>query len=799
MRLITIIFIFIIYIGNLQGQEIIVVNKITNSPIPSVAIYNKKKSKSTITDFDGKADISIFSKDEILIFKHVSHITRRVKNSEIEAKVFLESSENELSEIVISVSKWKQNANDISQKIVSLSSEDIILSSPQTSADLLQSSGQVYIQKSQLGGGSPIIRGFSTNRLLLTVDGVRMNTAIFRGGNVQNVISIDPLSIDRTEVILGPGSIVYGSDAIGGVMNFYTKKPTLKKGKEIHYSGNALLRYASANQEKTGHVDFNIGLDKWAFLTSISYSDFDDLTMGSHGPDEYLRTEYVDRINGEDIVIQNDDPKKQVYTGYDQINLMQKIKFSPNEEWDFDASFIYTTTSDYSRYDRLTQRRNGDLRFAEWYYGPQRWLMGNIQALQKRNTKLYDEVKLTAAYQHFEESRNNRRIGRDILSKTKEKVDAYSFNADFEKKLIDKTALYYGFEYIINEITSEGSELDIVSNQSVEAASRYPDGSTWQSIAAYVSLQHKFTEKLTLQTGARYNHVILYSQFDNRFFNFPFDEANIDTGALTGNVGLSWLPNDILHWKLNFATAFRAPNVDDVGKIFDSEPGSVVVPNPDLKHEYAYNGELGLRVNAGKAITLDFATYYTLLNNALVRRDFNLNGESQIEFQGELSNIQAIQNAAQSRIYGFEFGGTLKFTDQLKFTTNYTITGGEEELDNGDVAPARHVAPQFGNSHFIFTTDTWKFDAYAMYNGEFSFEDLSPTEIVKDNFYAIDENGNPYSPSWYTLNFRSQYQINKKLLATATLENITDQRYRTYSSGIAAAGRNFIVSLKYSL
>ena len=125
----------------------------------------------------------------------------------------------------MSVSKWEQQRKDIPQKIVSINAQSIAFGNSQTSADLLQQSGQVFVQKSQLGGGSPMIRGFATNRVLLSVDGVRMNNAIFRGGNVQNVLSIDPFSIKNTEIIFGPGSVIYGSDAIGGVMNFYTKAP----------------------------------------------------------------------------------------------------------------------------------------------------------------------------------------------------------------------------------------------------------------------------------------------------------------------------------------------------------------------------------------------------------------------------------------------------------------------------------------------------------------------------------------------------------------------------------------------
>ncbi|MEJ2505457.1 MAG: TonB-dependent receptor plug domain-containing protein [Ignavibacteriaceae bacterium] len=182
-------------------------------------------------------------------------------------------------------------------------------------------SANVFIQKSQLGGGSPMIRGFATNRLLIVVDGVRMNTAIFRSGNLQNVISLDANSLDHTEVIFGPGSVIYGSDAIAGVMNFYTFSPRLSMGDNVIFNASAMTRYSSADQEKTGHLHFNIGTNKWGFLTSVTYSDFDNLVMGSNGPDDFLRPTYQDRINGHDTVLVNPDPKEQIESGYNQLNL----------------------------------------------------------------------------------------------------------------------------------------------------------------------------------------------------------------------------------------------------------------------------------------------------------------------------------------------------------------------------------------------------------------------------------------------------------------------------------------------
>ena len=135
----------------------------------------------------------------------------------------------ELDEVLVSPSKFLESSREISKKVVSINRNTVELANPKTSADLLETTGNIFIQKSQLGGGSPIIRGFSTNRLVISIDGVRLNNAIYRGGNIHNVISISPMTIQNIEVILGSESVLYGSDAIGGVMNFYTKTPVLSE------------------------------------------------------------------------------------------------------------------------------------------------------------------------------------------------------------------------------------------------------------------------------------------------------------------------------------------------------------------------------------------------------------------------------------------------------------------------------------------------------------------------------------------------------------------------------------------
>ncbi len=804
MKIKALFFLCFLFNFTLKAQQVVVLDNDTRLPIAGVSIYNSNKSVIVITDIDGKAILDKFSYSEDLYFQNLLYNTKALKKSEIEAnkfKVYLITNVEGLNEVVISASKFEQSNRDVPQKIISIDANKIQFDNPQTSADLLENSGNVYIQKSQLGGGSPMIRGFSTNRLLITVDGVRMNNAIFRGGNLQNVISIDPFSIQNTEITLGAGSVVYGSDAIGGVMSFYTQKPVLSYSDSLYFRSTLISRYASSNNEKTGHIDLNFGLKKWAFLSNFSFSDFGDLRMGSHGPIEYLRPEYVVTTNGIDTIVNNDNPLIQKPTGYQQLNIMQKIRYEANNDLSFDLGLYYTTTSNYSRYDRLIRYRGDNLRSAEWNYGPQKWFMSNFQITKlSSNSNLYDKIQLSLAYQNFQESRFDRNFQDDIRNIRKESVDAFSFNLDLEKQLSKTSELFYGFEYIYNKINSSGNEENINTQSIIPTVSRYPDGSNWQSIAAYTSFKFKPNSKFVLQTGIRYNLILANADFieNNEYLNLPYEQTSINSGAITGTAGITWIPNNTIQWKLNTSSAFRAPNIDDIGKVFDSEPGSVVVPNNNLKPEYAYGGELGLKLNFNNKFVLDAATYYTFLDNALVRRDYSLNGETEIIYDGELSNVQAIQNASKAWIYGLELGLQYNFSKSLKLTSQYNIIGGTED-ENGVEVPVRHVTPNFGNTHIVWQNQKILIDGFLMYNNELSFNQLAPSEIEKDYIYALDKNGNPYSPSWYTINLRTKYSVTNDLSFVASLENITDQRYKTYSSGIASAGRNFILSVKYIL
>ncbi len=797
------ILLLILLLNAAAFSQVVTVKDAANQyPLELVSIYNSDPNRAIITNTNGKADISRLDRTKLFVFRIIGYEKLELSYEEIEQNNFIilmVQTTISLDNVVVSTNRWEENKSENPNTIEVITPRDVDFQNPQTTADMLGMSGNVFIQKSQLGGGSPMIRGFSTNRVLIVVDGVRMNTAIFRSGNLQNVISLDANALDHTEVIFGPGSVIFGSDAIGGIMNFHTFSPRLSFGESVLFDAGAMTRYSSANMEKTGHLHFNIGLQNWGFLTSVTYSDFGNLVMGSNGPDEYLRPTYQQRINGMDSVFINPDPKEQIESGYDQINVMQKILFMPAEAWEFEYAFHYSATSDYSRYDRLLRPRGGTLRSAEWYYGPQKWMMNSLSINNYTSNSVYDLSKLIIAYQNFEESRHDRNLNNEERTNNTEKVNAISVNLDMIKELNESSNLFYGVEAVLNKVESTGNSENILTGVIMPGPSRYPDGSTWNSFGAYMTYKHKFSPQYIFQAGLRYNYVTLDADFDTTFYPFPFTTAELRTGALTGSAGLVLHPQSDWQININLSTGFRAPNVDDIGKVFDSEPGSVVIPNPDLEPEYAYNGEVGITKLFSRHASLGIVGYYSYLDNALVRRDFTLNGMDSIIYGGELSQVQAIQNAANAHVWGIEGSLNVNVLQYFNLRSSLSYQKGEEVDDAGDTVPLRHAAPWFGKTELIFRKDKVEANLYAIYNGEISHNDLAPSESEKEYVYAKDENGEIYSPSWYTLNFKISYQLLENFEVYAGVENITDQRYRPYSSGISAAGRNFIGSLRFNL
>lgn len=788
-------FLYLIFIQWSFAQTIQLVSEDTQLPLEGVRILENNRILGT-TNTKGLFEFNTPPKENIIHLKTDDYESKSIEFSSLVSgiNIFkLVKNKFQLKDIVVNANKWQQGKMGTPQQTIQLSEKDIQFYASPTMADALESSSEIYVQKSQLGGGSPMLRGFAANRLLLIVDGIRMNNAIFRSGNLQNVIAIDPFTIKKTEVFAGPGSVLFGSDALGGVLSFETEDiyPTPKPD----WEGKISSRYASAANEKTTHASLKLSNKKWASYSAFSFSGFGDLRMGKKGDDFYLRTEFIETQNTVDQIVSNTNPLIEKYTAYSQINFLQKIKFQPHSKINFLYEFIFSQTSDVPRYDRLLRKRNGVLRSAEWYYGPQTWQLHQLQAQFNHPNKWFDQAHLNLSYQKFKESRHDRDYQSNDKRNRFEKVNVLSSELGFIKKINSQHQFFYGTDMYLNKVGSSAYSNDIVSKVTTAIASRYPDRALWNSWGAYFRWLGELSKKWQMESGIRYNYVHARAVFDNTYFDFPFTKTEMNAGALSGSIGTVYRPNKKTSFRLNLSSGFRAPNIDDMAKVFDSEPGKVVVPNPDLQPEKLYNIEGGFSKDFGQTLRCQLTVYHAWLQDAIVRRDFEFNGSSSIIYDGEESQVQALQNASKARVYGGLLAMEFKMNWWLTMTTKINYNQGKEELEDGTDSPLRHAAPLFGKVGINLNYKKLKAQLYSVFNAKIAAENMPESEQGKDYLYPTDEQGNLYQPAWMTLNFKSQIKWSKKLMIHLGLENILDKRYRAYSSGIVAPGRNFYIGV----
>lgn len=780
-----------------QAQNVQVVDNTTGKPIVDVFIYHENQESISYTNEKGMADIASFPKG-LLFFQHPSYHQQSIAYLGNELKVSLKEKIMSFNEVVISANKWEQEEKNVSQKIMSIGRKTIQFQNPQTSADLLAGSGQVFVQKSQLGGGSPKIRGFSANSVLLVVDGVRMNNAIFRSGNLQNVINIDPNALESSEVIFGPGSVIYGSDALGGVMDFHTIEPQWSSDASMDVLGNGMVRVSSATNERTGHLDFSISKRKFTFFHSTSFTAFDDLRAGSNRSngyeDEFRREFYVDRVNGQDQLVRNDDVNVQKFSGYDLFNTISKAKFRLSSFADISYGFYYSTTSDIPRYDNLNEtiHSNTDsLASAEWYYGPQEWQMHNLRFNLYEENVLFDQARVTLAYQKFEESRNDRNFGDDRLRTRIEAVDMYSAAIDFDKEL-PRSNLYYGIDFYHNDIQSDAFRKNIETGAITETSSRYPDGgSDFTSFAIYGSYVSELTDQVTFNSGIRLNTIHLKAKSnDPQAINNNADEIDLTNTALNGSLGLAINLNEKNKISYNISTGFRSPNVDDVGKIFDVG-NSLIVPNPELSPEYSLSYELAYQRKTERSI-FKVVAFHSRLFDAIVDGPFSFNGSTTATVDGEVLDVFAKVNTGDAEIYGGSLIYTAEVVENWALSKTISYTGGRD-ITNDE--PLRHTTPIFGRASVTFRENKLRSEFYVEYNSQRDRDDIPSAEIDRKP-YLYTENG---TPGWYTLNLKSSYQVSEHVNVNAGVENILDTHYRPYTSGISAPGRNFILAVRASI
>ncbi len=705
----------------------------------------------------------------------------------------------DLDEVVVSVNKSEEIKRHVASQILVVTSKQIQFDNPQTSADIMANTGQILVQKSQQGGGSPIVRGFESNRILLVVDGVRMNNLIYRGGHLQNIITLDPSIIDRVELFFGPSSTVYGSDALGGVIHFVTKKPRLDLENKKMLSINAMQRFTSVNSGQSTSLNFNCGFKKFASLSSITYNKFGDLMMGKSknifSDSLYgMRYTYVQNRIGNDTIVNNENKFLQTPSGYDQMDLMQKflIKSNPNSE--HLLNFQYSNSNNIRRYDRLTDVNSKQKPvYSEWYYGPQtRYLAAYDLSLKQKLG--FDRIHLGLSRQKIQESRVTRKFEDSNLNTRMEDVTVLGYTIDALKKR-KRAEIRIGFDGQYNSLKSTAFTISTLSSIQKPLDSRYPNGNNILSHNAiyFTHLLNIPSKRMTVNIGGRVGISRLKSDIkDNSFFNLPVTSVaqnNITKSAYSGIIY-----NPLKNLKLSYliSTGYRVPNIDDLSKVFETSRGNVIVPNAHLKPEKTLTNELGISYKPKKTIRIESAIWHTFFNDFITSGVGMLNGKDSVMYDGEMSKVYMNQNAGKAILYGFTMSVNANLSDRSQLYGNISYTRGIVTSGVNNM-PLDHIPPLIANLGYSYSTSKLTAEGIVLYNGK--KEAKYYAQNGEDNAQYAPHDG---LPAWMNITLRLSYKLPKNIRIQGGVENILDTQYRVFASGINAPGRNFYLTLRYS-
>ena len=805
--IITLLFFFSALVS---AQELTIIDEL-GSPIRDVHLVNNDASVYAFTDKNGRAAIHGFSENDIITISHSGFLSVSLSKKELLAldkQLTLIFDSEAIGEVILLTRIDDENLKTTADRRVILHAKEIERLNTQTTAELLEKRAGINVQKSQMGGGSPVIRGFEANRVLLVVDGVRLNNAIYRGGHLQNIISVDNASLEQVDIIFGPSSSEFGSDALGGIIHLQTKRPKFTESPK--FSHTYRTRYASANKGLSTHYDMQYTGANYALYSSFSHSDFDDLRMGANRTHGYADWGKVYHYVEDGEQLENDHPNIQKNTGYSQTDFMQKIIFKLDPNWILTGNFQYSNSSDIPRFDKLNdqdleyealngQTIFGDLKYATWNYGPQKRYFSSIQLDHSLNTRLMDSAQFIFGYQDVYESRHVQKLDTEERVDRHENVDIYSMNVNFRKQ-----NLRYGIEYYYNDVSSKAFLTDDRDVNAPYAQTRYPNGgSSMSSWAGYLSYSKNFNERLTLNSGLRYTQNQLDALFHSApNWNLPFENISYNYKALTGNLSLAYLPND--SWKIASiaSTGFHAPNIDDTGKLF-YKSSILTIPNFDLEPEYAKTIELNITKNINNRVLINGNAYYTHIDDVIMKVNTDQEWEINPDPTEVFSEIKTNKNTGQAEIYGATASVSMRIAGNYTFETDYTMIKGRN-IEND--LPFTHIPPSFGKTAFYADFDDWRASCFVLYNGrkaidEYDIESGTDNEEESPMEWVLTNEGNAIveyqgTPAWYTLNVSAMYRLSESFTVQMALENILDHHYKTFASGLSAPGRNLILTLR---
>ena len=654
--------------------------------------------------------------------------------------ILKDSSGLNLNEVVLTAQRQPQKKIWVPFSVNTLGRKDIDEFQFRSTPEAMMAMNGLFVQKTNHGGGSPFLRGVTGNQVLLLTDGIRLNNSLFRYGPNQYLNSIDVYTIKSIEVAKGTGSVQYGTDAIGGVINLITNQPVFSKDKRV-FNGRLISKYMSGDMEKTVRGEGRYSGKKVAFLGGISKRNFGDIIGG-------------------------DTTGKQSPSGYDEWAFDLKASFLLSENVQLTFAHQFVQQKHVPVYHKV-QLENFSLNEMD----PQQRLLSYARLNLQGKSKWFKETAITLSFQQGIAGRNSLKNGSTILRKERDKIQTTGFTTEFLSVVNKKWTANSGIEIYTDRVGSIRTDIDLPTNTKLAKRGLYPNNSEYGNYSLY-SLHHWQLGKWVVDGGLRFN------TFNIKITDSSLGRINITPSALVTNGALLYTIAKNKSLYLSFSSGYRAPNIDDMGTLgivdFRYE-----LPTYHLKPEKSQHTELGYKFQSRK-ISGTFSAYYMHLSNLITR----------VKLAGEIINgypVYRKENTEAAYIKGFEIENNIVFTKNIYLSSGFSYTYGRS-LSKQE--PLRRIPPFNGR-----VTGTWRHHQWFA-SSELMFASKQ-TRLAQgdkeDNRIGI--NG---TAGWEVFNFYGGYQL-PAFQFNMGLQNIFNKDYRTHGSGINGVGRSVWVAVKVLL
>lgn len=657
------------------------------------------------------------------------------------SKVVTKDTATTLQEVVLTATRKSSNTLSLPYSINVLERKSLDNYQFRTTPEALMGTAGVFVQKTNHGGGSPFVRGLTGNQTLLLIDGIRFNNATFRYGPNQYLNTIDQFTIDKIEVARGTGSVQYGSDALGGVVQILTKTP--KFNSEKKWLASVTGKAVSQDIEYTGRADVQYQSKKIALIAGYTQRKFGDLIGG-------------------------DTTGKQTPSGYTEQAFDAKLKWQAATNAVVTIAHQYVQQNDVPLYHRVKLEN-----FAYYFFAPQKRQMSYAKLDVTTNHALVSALNVTAFLQSSLENRSYLRNGNANRFIEEDKVQTFGFTADITSSISKNWTANSGIEYYHDKVQSTKQQISVATSVMLNQRGLYPNNATSGNFSLY-TLHHIHLNQFKIEAGLRYNSFAITIP-DTTTNALKLGDVTVSPASLVGNLAVLYSIGSKQSVYASFSTGYRTPNIDDMGTLglvdFRWE-----IPAYALKPEKTYNTEIGYKYQ-GKLVTASLAVYYMHLADLITR----------VQVAGQQVggyNVYTKENSQESYIKGAETNITYRISSSFTMRGNASYAFGQN-LSRSE--PMRRIPPFNGNLQFNYQKNKW------LANAEYQFASKQDRLAQGDK----DDNRIPAggTPSWQVLNLYGAYKTNSYAVRLG-LQNLFNQDYRTHGSGINGMGRSLVCGLQ---